>query len=108
MVLYPRPYNIVTTSDAFAGWFRLMEWALRSLGAFPTQKFVTDMGLLQDMSYCFKELKTSVLMYPEASYTFDGTATPLPESLGRCIKMLNIPILMLTKSLFVAFQLEVI
>ncbi len=50
-VLYPRPYNIVTTSDAFAGLFGLMEFLLRSIGAFPTQKFVTDIGLLQDMSY---------------------------------------------------------
>ena len=25
-----------------------------------------------------------ILMYPEASYSFDGTATPLPESLGKC------------------------
>ena len=95
MVLYPRPYNIVTTSDAFAGWFRLMEWALRSLGAFPTQKFVTDMGLLQDMSYCFKELKTSVLMYPEASYSFDGTCTPLPRKLGVLLKKFDVPVLMI-------------
>ena len=95
MVLYPRPYNIVTASDAFAGWFRLMEWALRSLGAFPTQKFVTDMGLLQDMSYCFKELKTSILMYPEASYSFDGTCTPLPRKLGVLLKKFDVPVLMI-------------
>jgi hypothetical protein len=34
-------------------------------------------------------------MYPEASYSFDGTATPLPESLGRCIKMLGIPVVVI-------------
>jgi hypothetical protein len=32
---------------------------------------------------------SSVLMLPEASYSFDGTATPLPESLGKCIKLLG-------------------
>ena len=37
-------------------------------------------------------------MYPEASYSFDGTATPIPESLGRCIKMLGIPVVMIKSS----------
>ena len=94
-VLYPRPYNIVTTSDAFVGWFGLMQWALRSLGSFPTQKFVTDMTLLQDMTYCLKELKSSVLMYPEASYSFDGTCTPLPRKMGVLLKKFDVPVLMI-------------
>ena len=34
-------------------------------------------------------------MYPEASYSFDGTATPLPDSLGKCVKLLNIPVVMI-------------
>ncbi len=37
-VLYPRPLNIVCTSDGFVGKERLM----RSLGCIPTRKFVTD------------------------------------------------------------------
>ena len=94
-VLYPRPYNIVTTSDAFVGLYGLMEWALRSLGSFPTQKFVTDMTLLQDMTYCLKELKTSILMYPEASYSFDGTCTPLPRKMGVLLKKFDVPVLMI-------------
>ncbi len=94
-VLYPRPYNIVTTSDAFAGLFGLMEWALRSIGCFPTQKFVTDIGLLQDMSYCLKDLKSSILMYPEASYSFDGTCTPLPRKFGVLLKKFDVPVLMI-------------
>ncbi len=94
-VLYPRTYNIVTTSDAFAGLFGLMEWALRSIGCFPTQKFVTDIGLLQDMSYCLKDLKSSILMYPEASYSFDGTCTPLPRKFGVLLKKFDVPVLMI-------------
>lgn len=94
-ILYPRPYNIVTTSDAFAGLYGLMEWALRSLGSFPTQKFVTDMTLLQDMTYCLKELKSSILMYPEASYSFDGTCTPLPRKMGVLLKKFDVPVLMI-------------
>ena len=74
--LFPRAFCIVCTSDAFVG----MEWLVRWVGCVPTQKFVSDLRLVKDMEYCFKELKTSVLMYPEACYSFDGTATTLPAS----------------------------
>ncbi|MDO4966069.1 MAG: 1-acyl-sn-glycerol-3-phosphate acyltransferase [Lachnospiraceae bacterium] len=83
-----RPFNIVCTSDGFVGKDTLM----RSIGCIPTQKFVTDLTLVKDMLYCVSELKTSVLMYPEASYSFDGTKTPLPGSLAKCIKLLNVPV----------------
>ena len=56
-----------------------MEWVMRSIGSIPTQKYVSDLRLVQDMDYCFKTLKSSVLMYPEAGYSFDGCATPLQQ-----------------------------
>ena len=90
-ILYPRPFNIVCTSDGFVG----KEWLMRHLGCIPTQKFVSDLGLVRNMVYTVKELHSSVLMYPEASYSFDGTATPLPESIGKCVKMLGVPLVMI-------------
>ena len=94
-ILYPRHFSIIATSDSFVGLGGLMNWVMRQIGCFPTQKFVTDLRLIGDMQYCFKELKTSVLMYPEASYSFDGTATTLPESLGYCLKKLGVPVAMI-------------
>ena len=44
-ILYPRPFNIVCTSDGFVG----KEWLMRHLGCIPTQKFVSDLGLVRDM-----------------------------------------------------------
>jgi hypothetical protein len=44
------------------------------------------------MEYMLKEKKTSVLMYPEASYSFDGTATPLPRKMGVLLKKLGVPV----------------
>ena len=90
-ILYPRPFNIVCTSDGFVG----KAWLMRHLGCIPTQKFVSDLSLVRDMLYTVKELRSSVLMYPEASYSFDGTATPLPESIGKCVKMLGVPLVMI-------------
>lgn len=90
-ILYPRPFNIVCTSDGFVG----KKWLMRQLGCIPAKKFVSDPGLVRDMVYAVKELKSSVLMYPEASYSFDGTATPLPDSIGRCLKILGVPVVMI-------------
>lgn len=87
-VLFPRCFNIVTTSDAFVG----LNWILRLIGCIPTKKFIADTNLVRDMIYTVKELKSSVVMYPEASYSFDGTATPLPDSIGRLVKMLGVPV----------------
>lgn len=90
-ILYPRPFNIVCTSDGFVG----KAWLMRHLGCIPTQKFVSDLSLVRDMLYTVKELRSSILMYPEASYSFDGRATPLPESIGKCVKMLGVPLVMI-------------
>lgn len=83
-----RPLQIVCTSDGFVG----KEGLMRRVGCIPTQKFVTDLAIIKDMKYCVEKLKTSVLMFPEASYSFDGTATPLPESLSKFIKVLGVPV----------------
>ena len=91
-MLYPKPFNIVCTSDGFVG----KNWLMRNLGCIPTKKFVPEAELVSDMLYALKEKNSSVLMYPEASYSFDGTATPLPESLGRCLKLLGVPVVMIT------------
>ena len=94
-ILYPRPYNIICTSDGFVGLGGLMAWAMRTIGCVPTRKFVTDLTLVQDMVYCLKDLKTSVLMYPEASYSFDGTCTALPRKMGVLLKKLDVPVVMI-------------
>ena len=90
-ILYPRPFNIICTSDGFVGKNALM----RALGCIPTKKFMTDVTLVRDMVYAVRDLKDSILMYPEASYTFDGTATPLPDSLGKLLKLLKVPVVMI-------------
>lgn len=90
-ILYPKPFNIVSTSDGFVG----KSWLMYAAGCIPTKKFVTDMVLVRDMLFALKKLKSSVLMYPEASYSFDGTATPLPDTLGKCLKIMGVPVVMI-------------
>jgi 1-acyl-sn-glycerol-3-phosphate acyltransferase len=94
-LLYPRPINIICTSDSFIGMGGFMAWLMRTIGCVPTQKFVTDVSLIKDMIYCLKEKKSSVLMYPEASYSFDGRATQLPRKMGVLLKKLDVPVVMI-------------
>ena len=90
-LLFPRPFNIVTTGDAFIGKNLLM----RLIGCIPTNKFVTDTALVRDTIHAVRKQNSSIVLFPEASYSFDGTATPLPETIGSFIKMLGIPVVMI-------------
>ena len=90
-LLCTRPFHIVCTTDGFVG----KNWLMRLIGCIPARKFMADVTLVRDMVYAVRELKSSVLMYPEASYSFDGTQTPLPESIGKCLKLLKVPVVMI-------------
>jgi len=80
-ILYPRPFNIVATSDAFIGKNLLM----RLIGCISTHKFVADATLVRDMLYTVKKLKSSIVLFPEAGYTIDGRTTVLPDNIGKLI-----------------------
>lgn len=96
-ILYPMPFQTVCTHDALVG----KNWLMRKIGCLPTKKFVSDVALIKDMKYALTERKTSVLMYPEAGYSFDGKATALPENFGRLIKILGVPVVFIeTKGAF--------
>ena len=89
-IFYPKPFGIVSTTDALVGFG--MELLMRLIGCIPTNKFVSDIRLIGNMQYALREKQCSVLMYPEASYSFDGRATPLPRKLGVLLKKLNVPV----------------
>ena len=88
-IFYPQKLGIVTSVDAMTG---ILGKLMRLLGCTPTHKYVADMSLVKDIKYMLEKNKTSVLMYPEAGYSFDGCATTLPERLGILMKRLGVPV----------------
>ena len=88
-IFYPKKLGIVTSVDAMTG---ILGKLMRLLGCTPTHKYVTDLTLIKDLQYMLKKNKTSVLMYPEAGYSFDGCATTLPRKLGVLMKKLGVPV----------------
>ena len=88
-IFYPQKLGIVTSVDAMSG---ILGKLMRLLGCTPTHKYVTDLSLIKDLEYMIKKNKTSVLMYPEAGYSFDGCATTMPKKLGILMKRLGVPV----------------
>ncbi|MBR5265638.1 MAG: 1-acyl-sn-glycerol-3-phosphate acyltransferase, partial [Clostridia bacterium] len=88
-IFWPKKMGIVTSVDAMSG---ILGKLMRLLGCTPTHKYITDMTLVKDIDYMLKENKTSVLMYPEAGYSFDGCATTMPRKLGILMKRLGVPV----------------
>ena len=88
-IFYPKKFGIVTSVDAMTG---ILGKLMRLIGCTPTHKYVTDLSLFKDIEYMLKKNKTSVLMYPEAGYSFDGCATTMPRGLGVLMKRLGVPV----------------
>ena len=88
-IFYPRRLGIVTSVDAMTG---ILGKLMRLLGCMPTHKYVTDLSLIKDINHMLKTHKASVLMYPEAGYSFDGCATTMPKRLGVLMKRLDVPV----------------
>lgn len=91
-LLYPRPFNIITTTDAFVG----KNYLLRHIGCIPSKKFVHDPTLVRDILYAVKKIKSNVVLFPEVGYSLDGAATTIPDTVGKLVKMLKIPLVMIT------------
>ena len=90
-LLYPKPFNIVATTDGFVG----KDWLMREIGCIPTKKFVNDVTLIRDVMHASRKLRSNIVLFPEAGYSFDGTSTVLPESVGDFVKLLGIPLVMI-------------
>ena len=91
-VLKDKPFSLVCTSDALVG----KEGLVRALGCIPTCKFVSDVTLVSDMDHALNVNHASVLMFPEAGYSLDGTGTKIPERIGILLKKLKRPVVMIT------------
>lgn len=88
-IFYPKRFGIVTSVDAMTG---ILGKLMRLLGCTPTHKYIADFSLIKNINYMLKTNKTSVLMYPEAGYSFDGRATTLPRRMGVLLKRLGVPV----------------
>ncbi|MDR3209612.1 MAG: 1-acyl-sn-glycerol-3-phosphate acyltransferase [Oscillospiraceae bacterium] len=88
--LFPRRANYVVAIDGFIG----MEWLLRAVGCIGNRKFTNSALLVRNM-IAMMERGEIVVLFPEARYSLCGTQAVLPDSVGKLIRLLNVPVVSL-------------
>ena len=81
--------NYIVTLDGFNDFG---EFLMRGVGGIPKRKFASDLHLMRNMKLSVHKFKNILVMYPEARYSLDGTTSYLPDSLGKLVKYLNVPV----------------
>lgn len=59
-----------------------------------TRKFINDLDLVKNIQRIMKR-KGILVLYPEARYANVGTSSELPTSVGKLIKILNVPVVVI-------------
>ena len=89
--IFPHRANYVVAIDGFIG----REWLLRQVGGICKRKFTNDVQLVRQIRHVLVKHKDILALYPEARYSLVGTNAVLPESLGKMVKLLGVPVVML-------------
>lgn len=84
--------NYVSTIDAF---YDFSTFLMSQVGGIAKRKFIKDLQLMKSLKYSVDKLKNIAVIYPEARYSLDGTTSFLPDSLGKLVKFLNVPVYVL-------------
>jgi len=88
--IFPNRANYVVAIDGFIG----RGWLLRAVGCICNRKFVKSVNLVKNMIHA-KDNGDIVVLFAEARYSLCGTTAPLPKSLGKMARMMNVPVVML-------------
>ncbi|MDD5075607.1 MAG: hypothetical protein PHS18_00825 [Sphaerochaetaceae bacterium] len=89
--LFPNRANYVVAIDGFIG----REWLLRSVGCICKRKFTNDLNTVRHIKKVLHDQKDVLALYPEARYSLAGTTAVLPASLGKIVRMLKVPVVVL-------------
>ena len=88
--IFPNRANYVVAIDGFIG----MEWLLRAVGGICNRKFTRSINLVRNM-LCARDNGDIVVLFPEARYSLCGTTAVLPDSLGKMVRKMNVPVVTL-------------
>ena len=88
MAVFPHRANYVVAIDGFLRG----EWLLRNVGCLCKRKFTHDQFLIRNMKHSLEVNRSILMLYPEARYSYCGTQSVLPASLGKLVKLLKVPV----------------
>ncbi|MDR2665152.1 MAG: 1-acyl-sn-glycerol-3-phosphate acyltransferase [Oscillospiraceae bacterium] len=88
--IFPCRASYVVAIDGFIG----KEWLLRNAGGIGIRKFTNSMQLVRNMVHA-RDNGQIVVLFPEARYSLCGTNAVLPDSIGKFVRLLGIPVVTL-------------
>jgi len=92
--VFPHRYNNVVAIDGFIG----REGIMRKVGCFCKRKFINDIGLVINIRNSVRKYGDICCIYPEARYAFIGASGLIPKAIGKLIKAIGIPAVILNMS----------
>jgi 1-acyl-sn-glycerol-3-phosphate acyltransferase len=89
--VFPHRSSYVVAVDGFIN----REGIMRNVGCIAKRKFVNDSRIIRAIRHTLEVHGDIAQIYPEARYSLVGTTSPLPDSLGKLVKMLEHPVVVL-------------
>ncbi len=91
LALAPHRANYVSELEGFENYG---EWLYRQAGCLGTRKFVNDISLIKNIKK-ITDRKGILVLYPEARYANVGTYSEIPESVGKLVRYLRVPVVVI-------------
>jgi len=88
--IFPYRANNIVAIDGFIG----KEWLLRNAGGICKRKFTQDLSVIRHIKHVIDN-GDILALYPEARYSLAGTTAVLPDSLGKIVRLLGVPVVVL-------------
>jgi len=92
LALFPHRASYVSDIEGFAVYGKKL---YGMLGCIPTRRFTIDYSLVANIRHVIEKNRDILVIYPEARHSNVGTNSMLPDSVGKLVKLLKIPVVVL-------------
>lgn len=92
-MLFSRRANYVSDMEGFANYGK---WLYKHGGCIGKRRYVPDIAVVKNVRYALYKLKQPVVIFPESRHADAGITSNLPKNLGKLVKSLKVPLVMLT------------
>lgn len=91
--LFPYRANYVSDMEGFAGYGK---WFYRHGGCIGKRRYTPDISVMNNIRYALFTLHQPVVLFPESRHCDAGVTSTLPENMGRLVKVLGVPLVILS------------
>ncbi len=92
-MLFPRRANYVSDMEGFANYGKLL---YKHGGCIGKRRYVSDVSVVKNIRHALFQLKQPVVLFPESRHSDAGITSSLPDNLGKLVKTLQVPLVLLT------------